>query len=67
LSPWAIAGLPEKLPPGSYRFARRTMPCSDGCWALCRRRRCAAGRRSGRGASPVVQGSVRLRPVISWR
>ena len=22
LSPWAIAGLPEKLPPGSYRFAR---------------------------------------------
>ena len=22
LSPWALAGLPEKLPPGSYRFAR---------------------------------------------
>jgi len=22
LSPWALAGLPEKVPPGSYRFAR---------------------------------------------
>jgi leucyl aminopeptidase len=26
LSPWTLAGLPEKLPPGSYRFARDLPP-----------------------------------------